>query len=122
MVATHLDSSAIVKLVIAEPESAALRRFLRRRRPLVSSALARTEVMRALLLEGERGRAQGRAALASLPSLIRTEVPRASRLVSEAEFAGRFTSRSLDRSLFLSSTVTLRRVRQGLWVRLRRGR
>jgi predicted nucleic acid-binding protein len=46
--ATYLDSSAIVKLVVAEPQSDALRRFLRRRRPLVSSALARTEVARAL--------------------------------------------------------------------------
>jgi uncharacterized protein len=47
--ATYVDSSAIVKLVVREPESAALRRYLRRRRPLVSSALARTEVTRALL-------------------------------------------------------------------------
>jgi predicted nucleic acid-binding protein len=47
--ATYLDSSAIVKLAVREPESAALRRYLRRRRPLVSSALARTEVARALL-------------------------------------------------------------------------
>jgi uncharacterized protein len=45
----YLDSSAIVKLVVREPESAALRRYLRRRRPLISSALARTEVARALL-------------------------------------------------------------------------
>jgi predicted nucleic acid-binding protein len=49
MRAAYLDSSALVKLVIAEPESAALRRYVRRRRPLVSSALARTEVLRALL-------------------------------------------------------------------------
>jgi predicted nucleic acid-binding protein len=47
--ATYVDSSAIVKLVVREPETAALRRYLRRRRPLVSSALARTEVARALL-------------------------------------------------------------------------
>jgi uncharacterized protein len=46
--ATYLDSSAIVKLAVAEPESAVLRGYLRRRRPLVSSALARTEVGRAL--------------------------------------------------------------------------
>ena len=38
--AVYLDSSAIVKLAVAEPESAALRRYLRRRRPLVTSALA----------------------------------------------------------------------------------
>jgi predicted nucleic acid-binding protein len=52
MRATYLDSSAVVKLVVAEPESAALRTHLRRR-PLVSSALARTEVLRALLPAGE---------------------------------------------------------------------
>jgi len=61
--ATYLDSSALVKLVIDEPESAALRRHLRPRRPLVSSALARTEVIRALLLEGDDGIARGRAVL-----------------------------------------------------------
>jgi len=64
MPATYLDSSAIVKLAIEEPESDALRRYVQRRRPLVSSALARTEVLRALLLEGEIGVARGRAALA----------------------------------------------------------
>jgi uncharacterized protein with PIN domain len=52
MPATYLDSSALVKLVVDEPDSAALRRYLRRRRPLISSALARTEVLRAVLLEG----------------------------------------------------------------------
>ena len=45
---SYVDSSAIVKLVVREPESAALRRFLRRRRPLVASGLARTEVVRAV--------------------------------------------------------------------------
>ena len=46
---TYLDSSAIVKLVVNEPESIALRRFLGDRNPLVSSALARAEVSRAVL-------------------------------------------------------------------------
>jgi predicted nucleic acid-binding protein len=46
---TYLDSSAIVKIVIREAESSALLRFLRRRQSLVSSALARTEVARAVL-------------------------------------------------------------------------
>jgi predicted nucleic acid-binding protein len=63
MAATYLDSSAIVKLVVEEPESTALRRHLRRRTPLISSALARTEVLRALLLEGEAALARGRAVL-----------------------------------------------------------
>lgn len=61
--ATYLDSSALVKLAVEEPESEALRRYLRRRGPLVSSALARTEVLRALLLEGDEGLARGRSVL-----------------------------------------------------------
>lgn len=52
--ATYVDSSAIVKLVVREAESPMLRRYLRSRRPLVSSALARTEVVRALLPLGDR--------------------------------------------------------------------
>jgi predicted nucleic acid-binding protein len=66
MAATYLDSSALVKLAIEEPESGALRKYLRRRRPMISSALARTEVLRALLLEGDEGVARGRAVLARL--------------------------------------------------------
>jgi uncharacterized protein len=69
MPATYLDSSAIVKLAVAEPESAALRRHLRRRRPLVSRAIARTEVIRALLPAGPVAVAAGRAVLASLDLL-----------------------------------------------------
>jgi predicted nucleic acid-binding protein len=61
--ATYLDSSAIVKLVVQEPESAALGRYLRRRRPLISSALARTEVTRALLPLGADAIARGREVL-----------------------------------------------------------
>lgn len=44
----YLDSSAIVKLVVAEAESAALHRYLVRHREHVSSALARVEVCRAV--------------------------------------------------------------------------
>lgn len=46
--AVYLDSSAIVKLVVREPESAALGRFLRNQPERVSCALARTEVLRAI--------------------------------------------------------------------------
>ena len=69
MPATYVDSSGLVRLAVEEPESAALRRFLRRRRPLVSSSLARTEVLRALLLEGETGLTRGRAVLARVELL-----------------------------------------------------
>ncbi len=64
MAATYLDSSAIVKLAVRENESAALRGYLRRRRPLVSSSLARAEVLRALLPGGEDAVTAGRKVLA----------------------------------------------------------
>lgn len=63
MTATYLDSSAIVKLAVREAESVALRRYLRRRRPLVSSALARTEVLRAMLPAGNDAVVAGRKVL-----------------------------------------------------------
>ena len=61
--ATYLDSSAIVKLAVREPESLALRRYLRRREPVVSSALARTEVSRALLPAGDEAVTRGHGVL-----------------------------------------------------------
>ena len=63
MTGVYLDSSAIVKVAVKEPESDALRKHLRRRRPLVSSALARIEVLRALLPSGEAALASGRDVL-----------------------------------------------------------
>ena len=51
--ATYLDSSAIVKLARTEAESTALRAYLRRRLPLVASALVQTEVVRAMLPFGD---------------------------------------------------------------------
>jgi predicted nucleic acid-binding protein len=44
----YLDSSALVKTVVREPESTALRRFLRTSSVHASSALATTEVLRAV--------------------------------------------------------------------------
>jgi len=64
--AMYMDTSAIVKLVVREPESAALRRYLRRKRPLVTSALARTEVARALLPLGPDVVARGEEVLRRL--------------------------------------------------------
>lgn len=46
--ATYLDASALVKLVVTEPESAALERFLEDYPVWVSCALAKTEVPRAV--------------------------------------------------------------------------
>jgi predicted nucleic acid-binding protein len=56
---TYVDSSAIVRLAVAEPESKTLRRYLSRRQPLVTSALARTEVTRALLPSGMEAVSRG---------------------------------------------------------------
>ncbi|MDE0227412.1 MAG: type II toxin-antitoxin system VapC family toxin, partial [Spirochaetaceae bacterium] len=58
----YLDSSAIVKLVVRERESAALRRYLQGR-TLVSSALARVEVARAIKPHGTRALRKARDVL-----------------------------------------------------------
>ena len=89
--ATYLDSSAIVKLAVREPESLALRRYLRRREPLVSSALARTEVLRALLPAGDEAVARGRSVLQRLDLVrVNDRVLNAAGVLSPAEL------RSLD--------------------------
>lgn len=67
--ATYVDSSALVKLAVREPESAALRRYLASRGPLVSSAVARTEVIRALLPLGPDAIRRGREVLARIELL-----------------------------------------------------
>lgn len=59
----YLDSSALVKLVVAEDESLALRRALRRHPSRVSSALARVEVVRAIRAYGAEGLTRARAVL-----------------------------------------------------------
>src|SRR5437870_12375077 len=68
-VSLYLDSSALVKLVQVEAESASLRRYLRRHRSdeRVSSALARGEVLRAVLAGGPPavGKAGGHRARSS---------------------------------------------------------
>jgi len=63
-VAVYLDSSALVKLVVAEPESEALRRFLSRRPERVTSALALVEVLRAVRAQGEPAMQRARRVLA----------------------------------------------------------
>ena len=89
--ATYLDSSAIVKLAVREPQSLALRRYLRRRQPLVSSALARTEVLRALLPAGDEAMARGRAVLQRI-DLVRVN----DRILNAAGVLRPFELRSLD--------------------------
>ena len=86
-----MDSSAIVKLAVAERESAALRRYLRRQAPLVASALARTEVARALLPLGAAAVHRGHEVLARI-ELIRVS----DRILLEAGSLLPANLRSLD--------------------------
>lgn len=99
--ATYLDSSALVKLAVREPESAALRRYLRRRRPLVSSALARAEVARALMPLGREAVRRGRDVLGRVDLIrINDRILRAAGSLEPAEL------RSLD-AIHLSSALQL---------------
>ncbi len=88
---TYVDSSAIVKLAVAEPESKALRGYLSRRQPLVSSALARTEVARALMPSGPEAVARGQEVLGRI-QLVRVN----DRVLSEAGRVPPADLRSLD--------------------------
>jgi predicted nucleic acid-binding protein len=62
----YLDSSAVVKLVIAEPESAALRGYLRREPQRATCALARVEVLRAVRHHGPAALTRARRLLQRL--------------------------------------------------------
>jgi predicted nucleic acid-binding protein len=88
---TYLDSSAIVKLVVSEPEAEALRRRLSRRRLVVSSSLARTEVLRAVLLLGPASAQRAHDALRKI-SLLRLD----DRLLDSAGSLAPAHIRSLD--------------------------
>lgn len=59
----YLDSSALVKLVITEPESRALRTFVGRHPERASCTLARVEVLRAVRPHGPAAVARARQVL-----------------------------------------------------------
>ena len=86
----YVDSSAIVKLVVREHESAALRRYLRGR-TLVSSALAGVEVTRAIMLHGAATRRTAREVLARI-ELVRINA----RVLSRAATMDPASLRTLD--------------------------
>lgn len=87
----YLDSSALVKLVVREPESTALRRYLRSRRPYLASALVRTEVARAVLPNGDRSTPEVAKVLARV-NLVRVT----DRILESAGSLEPATIRSLD--------------------------
>jgi predicted nucleic acid-binding protein len=99
--ATYVDSSALVKLAIHEPQSEALRRYLNRHRPLVSSALARTEVVRALLPLGADAVRRGRDVLSRV-DLLRVN----DRVLDTAGVLAPTEVRSLD-AIHLASAAQL---------------
>lgn len=83
---TYVDSSALVKLAVREPESQSLRRHLARRRPLVCSALARVEVPRALMALGPQVLQRGDEVLARIDLVrINDRVLRAAAALLPAE-------------------------------------
>lgn len=92
--ATYLDSSALVKLVLDEAESTALRTYLRRRPTRVSSAVARTEVVRGIRAASTADAEQLRRARRILSSvdLLRVSV----RILDAAGVIPPIELRSLD--------------------------
>jgi predicted nucleic acid-binding protein len=65
-VAYYLDTSALTKLVVAEPETRALRAWLKKNREPVACDLARTELIRAVRRSAPDRLLQARAVLDSL--------------------------------------------------------
>jgi hypothetical protein len=90
----YLDSSALVKLVQREAESDRLRRFLRRNRSdqLVTSALARVEVVRAVFAGGPAAIEQAHRKLSRLDQVVLSN----DLLDSAATLAPAVQLRSLD--------------------------
>lgn len=68
--AHYIDTSALVKLVVAEPETAALRNWIAAESPvLISSDLARTELIRAVRRGSPDRTVQARTVLDSISLL-----------------------------------------------------
>jgi predicted nucleic acid-binding protein len=99
----YLDSSALVKLVVREPESAALFRFLEAHPERVSSALARVEVVRAVRRLPRSAAAVERAALVLDRVAL---VPIDGEVLANAATLDPSTLRSLD-AIHLGTALTL---------------
>lgn len=87
----YLDSSALVKLVVLEPESDALTGHLRERPSRVSCALARVEVIRAVRAHGQAAITRAGQLLARI-ALVRLD----DALLDEAAALNATNLRSLD--------------------------
>lgn len=71
----YLDSSAFVKLIVAEPESSALRRAIARWPQHASSTLLRTETIRALRRSGNTEQVPAARRLLRGVSMVRVDEP-----------------------------------------------
>lgn len=100
----YLDSSALLKLLHEEPESAALEEWLTARSgtPVVSSELARVEVIRACRRVNSDALPAARALLAQLDL-----IPLTSDVLDVATDVGETTLRSLD-AIHLASAMSIR--------------
>jgi predicted nucleic acid-binding protein len=100
----YLDSSALLKLLHEEPESAALADWLTEQagRPLLSSELAGVEVVRACRRINPGALPDARALLAGLDL-----IPLAGAVIAEAADVGETTLRSLD-AIHLASALSIR--------------
>jgi predicted nucleic acid-binding protein len=98
----YLDSSALVKLVVLEPESAALRAFLKGHAARLSSGLVEVEVPRALRRAGY-GAAEQRRAVELLARIALVDVDRA---ILRAAAIAPTSLRSLD-AIHLATAMSL---------------
>jgi uncharacterized protein len=71
----YVDSSAFVKLIVAEPESEALRRAIARWPQRASSTLLRAETVRALRRSGNNARVPAARRLLRAVTMIRIDEP-----------------------------------------------
>ncbi|PYN58344.1 MAG: VapC toxin family PIN domain ribonuclease [Candidatus Rokuibacteriota bacterium] len=104
MSAVYLDASALVKLVVREPESVALMEFLREHPDRVSSALALAEVPRALR-RARFGAAERRRAREVLARVALVDIDR--RALAAAAAIEPPTVRTLD-AIHLATALALR--------------
>ena len=105
MRSVFLDASAIVKLGTAEPESLALRAWLRDRSPLLTSRISTVEVARAIGRNEEGSVAPGRAAAReAFTSVALTELDAA--IANRAAELGPATLRALD-AIHLATALAL---------------
>ncbi len=100
----YLDSSALLKLLHEEPESAALADWLTGQAgsPLVSSELAHVEVIRGCRRINSDALPEARALLGGLDL-----IPLAGAVIAEAADVGETTLRSLD-AIHLASALSIR--------------